>query len=590
MLKLAALSSASPLLSGCWPFTRNPKSPCQFPPPSLQGPLTIDAHCHIFNGSDLEVKDFFTKVFWNEKGILGVVSDAVGAILEDLVWLGAPTGDQELALLSKFEACLNDTQKSSLIKQHHDAQYDTGRNALLQTRALSGAPQGSTRMLSQPLSAMATIGRNDVLAEMRAQLQGQTRDEYKTARDQTLSVRSAPNIALSAAANVSISIAGTLDYVLENFQYRYGAFQDYLSAYGNTDGRNVDLMLASMVDYDWWLSQGCPPVTNLQKQVQVMAKMSIVTRGQVHGFVPFDPLREVAFYAGKQPEKACSRYAAAFSSLDLVKDAIQNRGCLGVKLYPPMGFSAYGNADRPATFWDRDWLPKWMLQPVPSTKDNRLLPIGQRLDDALAFLYTWCSDNDVPVMAHSDASNGVVQEFKDLAGPQYWSKVLAADRWPNLRISFGHLGGFSDQSPAPRSAAEQFIALMGQTGPGSNAHADSAYFSEVLDANGSLKAEIIKQYQAAPVLPNRLMYGTDWNLLINFGQIKPYLADFISIFNDVDKTIGSNASGRFFGSNAAEWIGLKQGMPARKRVTDFYKKNGLNPDRNPPDWMKKVDA
>lgn len=592
LLKAAIFSAASPLLSGCWPFTRRPSSPCHIAPPNLQGqPLTIDAHCHIFNGSDLEVKDFFDKVAWNEKGILGVVSEAIGAILQDLAWNNAPNGDKELALLAQFEACLNEPKRSALIKQHHDDQYTKGRDALLKTKALSTPPQN--RKFSQPPPATQAISRDDVLAQMRDRLQSsKTRDEYKAARD--LVPPSPPPSALPAipATNASFSIAGALDYVMENFQYRYGAVQDYLATYGNTNGRNVDLMVACMVDFDWWLSKGCPPVTNLKKQIEVVSKISVVTRGQVHGFVPFDPLREVAFYAGKQPENSCHHAPVASSSLDLVKDAIQNQGCLGVKLYPPMGFAAFDNAGLPSNLWDRDWLPKWMLQPVPSTRDNRQLPIGQRLDDALAALYSWCSQNEVPILAHSNASNGVIQDFKELAGPKYWASVLAADRWPNLRVSFGHLGGFSDQNPVAGSDPAKFIALMGQdkNGPGVNAYADAAYFSEVLDDNNSLKSEMIAEYQAAPVLPGRLMYGTDWNLLINVGKIKPYLANFISILQDVDAATGSHASERFFGYNAAEWIGLKQGMPARKRLTDFYKRNGWDSDRNPPDWMQKLDS
>jgi len=261
-----------------------------------------------------------------------------------------------------------------------------------------------------------------------------------------------------------------------------------------------------------------------------------------------------------------------------------------------MGFAAYGNSGIPFSFWDQEWLPKWMASDqIPSTRDNRRLPIGQRLDDALAALYTWCSQNEVPILAHSNASNGVVEEFKKLAGPDYWKEVLTPDRWPNLRVSFGHLGGFSNQNPVSGSNPEKFIALMGQDkhGPGGNAYADSAYFSEVLDENGSLKTEMIAQYQAAPVLPSRLMYGTDWNLLINVGKIKPYLSNFISILNQVDTATGSHVSERFFGYNAAEWIGLKQGMPARKRLTDFYKNhknNNFDPDRTPPDWMQKLDS
>src|SRR5258708_5784995 len=80
LLKGAALTAANSFLSGCW-LTKHPVSPCQIAPLSIQGKLlTIDAHCHVFNGSDLQVEDFFKRIVWNEKGVLGSVSAAVGAL------------------------------------------------------------------------------------------------------------------------------------------------------------------------------------------------------------------------------------------------------------------------------------------------------------------------------------------------------------------------------------------------------------------------------------------------------------------------------------------------------------------------------
>ncbi len=596
VLKTAALSVASSFMTGCWPYTRHPLAPpCQSAPSPASSKLTIDAHCHIFNGSDLDVKDFFNKVAWNEKGIMAPVSDAVAAILEDLAWSTAPNGEQELAMLDKFKGCLSESARRSLIKHHHDARYVAARKALLSTKALNSVKESGAQMLSGPFGTTNAASRDNVLAEMHQRLQPKSRDAYLQLRDNAYSAlhtqATQPEYLSPVNASTQFSAAGSLDYLIENFQYRYGAMQDYLATYSEKSGRNVDLMLASMVDYDWWISLGSGPATALPKQVQVMAKISVVSQGQVHGFVPFDPLREVAYWAGKTPARRAGAEAAAFSSLAIVKDAIENQGCVGVKLYPPMGFAAYGNAECGPEFWRRDWLPSWMIEPIPSKNDNHLLPVGQRLDDALSALYTWCCDNEVPIMAHSNSSNGVVDEFKALAGPKYWRSAL--DRWPNLRVSFGHLGGFSDPKNAGQSNSDPslFIALMTEDShkAGAKAYGDTAYFSEVLSAKSSLKDQILYAYLKSSILAKRLMYGTDWNLLINVGDIKDYLSDFITVLNAADQASGQ-VSERFFGYNATEWIGLRKDMPARKRLESFYLRNGFDLQRNPPSWMYKLDS
>ena len=100
-----------------------------------------------------------------------------------------------------------------------------------------------------------------------------------------------------------------------------------------------------MVDYDWWLEGGKRPKTPLPIQARVMEQISIMSRGRVHGMVPFDPLREAAYRAG--------RHMHNFSSLAFVQNAIYNQGCIGVKLYPSMGSAPWNNSQLPKNFWDQ---------------------------------------------------------------------------------------------------------------------------------------------------------------------------------------------------------------------------------------------
>ena len=58
----------------------------------LAGQLTIDAHCHVFNGTDLQVEVFFARVAVDQDGGLGFAARAIGDLLEDLAWKYALRG------------------------------------------------------------------------------------------------------------------------------------------------------------------------------------------------------------------------------------------------------------------------------------------------------------------------------------------------------------------------------------------------------------------------------------------------------------------------------------------------------------------
>jgi predicted TIM-barrel fold metal-dependent hydrolase len=252
-----------------------------------------------------------------------------------------------------------------------------------------------------------------------------------------------------------------------------------------------------------------------------------------------------------------------------------------VKLYPPMGFAAWGNTGK--TVWQgKPSLPAAAQEPG----------FGKRLDDAMRTLFTYCMQNDLPIMAHTNHSNGQYEEFKDLAGSDYWGKAL--QEFPGLRISFGHCGD-TDLEDHKGEKTLGFLKLMTPEpgSAGANAFADSGYFAGSLINQGRMKDALRSLYAGEKrIMLERLMYGTDWTMILPQKNVERYLSDFVDVMRRIvqaEPDIGARGTtlpDAFFGRNAVEFLGLRAGQKNRVRLERFYSLNNVPT----PDWMTKVDA
>ncbi|HBO7163504.1 TPA: amidohydrolase family protein [Pseudomonas aeruginosa] len=583
-LILALMYSAT--LSGCCHVRSKIRPYCPTSPAIsyLDGPLTIDTHCHVFNGSDLHISPFLSRVLIHDgDGAVARAFEALTDFIQNISWALAPRGERELMELALLTSCEDEfaTNQSSDAKARV---YEYGGAGALRQRAHSAGReelQAAAKRTPQLQTLLRLYGASQLTALDEAtqtklaaalmieKIPEKVEDYIDTRSDKAFSVMS-----LSEK-----SASGIINFLLQNFQYRYVSVHDYLRTYNVPGKRVVDLMLPSMVDYDWWLAEGRSTQTTLSVQIQVAEQISILTGGRVHAFVPFDPLKQVAF----------ELYGTGEDSLGVAKRAILSHGCVGIKLYPPMGFAALGNTDlrMPSgnNFWARDWLPDLTDRP----------DIGQRLDNAMRELFAWCVDAQVPIMAHTNISNGVTSEFEELAGAKYWAKAL--HDYPNLRISFGHFGGLGSEKGLNHS--KEFAKLMSAApgAPGQFAYADAAYISEVLNGDPKILEALEDIYdrtamKRSAALANRFMYGTDWEMTLAHGNVGGYLSDWANLLQAMEARPAIKQAGlvglsdKFFGLNAAEWIGLRQGEESRRRLNAFYAANGVSP----PDWAMKIDA
>ncbi|MBV9077746.1 MAG: hypothetical protein JO048_09695 [Methylobacteriaceae bacterium] len=556
----AAALAATGAMGGCGTLFTPPVTtlcPESLPTTGPAGPLTIDTHVHMFNGSDIQIREYIAKVrsldtpgLKDLAGILQILGDAV-----------APSGEAELTALRDLSARLASAcspgEAKIALSAYADVQHQRSVQALksaasrMRGRRRLGSFRGSGETVADAIEALP-----DRYAPMAAR-----RHRLRSAR---------------GSGRRDDGTKAAVDFVVHQLQYRFVNLIEFLNGYQVRSGRQIDLALCHMLDFDWALAGGSPTPTTIEEQIDVMEQVAILTGGRAHGYAPFDPFKQVAHALGLEPANPFDRLAAA----------VMQRGCIGVKMYPPMGFAPFGNAFIPPSFWVGSSVPRALQRP----------DLGVLLDQALGELYAWCVANAVPIMLHTSASNGPSIPFRETCtDPKNWAR-MPDDVARNLRVSFGHFGD-TEVGRGSTTRAQAYAALMGKPGDrGGRYYADAAYFTHGLDNPATVRDALRALYELTATrdapLAERLMYGSDWEmLLIEGGDTTAYLGNFVGIFQALDRQPTLRAetplSDRFFGLNAARYLDLRSNTTnsTRGRLDRFYSAYGVPK----PAWQVKVD-
>jgi hypothetical protein len=338
--------------------------------PPISGSFAIDVHAHLFNGTDLQVREFIHRNA--SLPYSPELRQIAGELIEALTWTFAPTGCEEYEELAYLSDCGNAAARSARTQQHREKSfqgflkeahrstvYKEYRSSAAQTRRALGITSDSR---AQNIDAIGYL------------LDAESPTDYVKRK------QSIPNL-----RSMTINLADVFDllkFLSQGFNYRYINLQDYLDTYNPAGyrGRGIDLIISNMVDYDWPLAQGSATKTHFQDQVSVMERLSIYSHGRVHAMVPFDPMRQIAIDAGFKPTKGKDSHF----TFGEVQKAVMERGCIGVKIYPVMGFLPTGNESLLPGTWNVDWLPDWMKHPI--TIGGQRKSFGEWLDIKLEAL------------------------------------------------------------------------------------------------------------------------------------------------------------------------------------------------------------
>lgn len=528
----------------------------------------IDVHCHFFNAADLPVRGFLERVALADYTVTQSLQGS--AVTTPSVWHGmaakladlilrrrAPTPQQELECL-KGTACTGFALSSPRVATRSLGQsaQSTADGRLLGEILQSHYEKPATRSIEPSPQARSEAEVDAfvdfVLKEMKA------------------SGEAAPEISSRSFRSIGPSSRGVIqsvaDYIASgrSFFSRYFSWAEVLTNYRANiaatyqslyDPKKSRLVLATpaLVDYNFWLDDQSP--SPIRDQIELMAHLSLRSDFPIHGFAPFDPLREIR------------RAPSDPSSLEIVQEAVRQHGFLGAKLYSPMGFRPSGNAELGFRF--------------PASSADIDHTVGKRLDQALDSLYAWCQKEEAAILAHTTDSQSAGPEFASRAEPKFWRSVL--EKYPTLRLNLAHFGNFtqafapnSDVDPETRfdKTWEYEIGTFIKSGRFPHVYADISYFYWVLEGGEdkkklkAVKAMFKRYFETFDRDVTRLMFGTDWNMIAKAQGFGGYVDATEGFFRD----IGLNEAqlDRLFYKNALNYLGLQGSPKVSARLKAFY--------------------
>lgn len=453
----------------------------------------VDIHCHTFNADDLPVRGFVQRVAFHDHDL----GADIAALVDVLIQASAPGYLDERRQL----------------------------DALLGEDAGLEAPMPA---LGADLDAEVEVALSRLQASEPELLQrvavGFARDEELGGGEEGLAdLAAAGRRAIRWVKLFGMSRLAVTSRLVANF------------------GDRVDLFTPLLVDLGMGLydSEG----TTMRQQVELHEKISRlsmlgrlpgVNRARIHPFLGFDPRRQLQA-SGVDVE----------TPLELCRNAVEQYGFIGIKLYPPMGWQPIGNEPDPRSAFD-----------------------PEAVDDVLRQLYAWCEAEDVPLTAHCAMSNAAHRDYLAFSSPERWRRVLA--EFPGLHLNLGHFGGA--RADEPRDGWPWAIARL--------ATDDHRYlFADVgnhrIDRDDVARGylDMLEAMFGEPTtagMKQRVMYGSDWYMLAALPDHEEFLDNYESLYR---ARFGDAATDDFLGGNALRFLGFDDATNKNaKRLRARYEK------------------
>ncbi|MFV0490207.1 MAG: amidohydrolase family protein [Pseudorhodobacter sp.] len=535
---LSSTSATGLFVAGCDIYEPEVERPSDLPK------FGIDIHTHVFNATDIPIPGFLGQVFFRspEKPVSGnYPTSALIRLITDIFLTTTRTAAQELASLSGLRT-VSLTDAETLRERDKRVVAEGIREFEQQNKGLNA-------------EAMNRDGLEDArLMQELNQLAGGSMFAMRGSRDLGTAVAEAVfDDPVEVESTQSFSggggnLAQNLKWAALLTRDRKDILGELIRLYGLRTPKNggapvgIRAFSPSLVDFEYWfLEKPQTRFSPIPDQIALMSRLArLEQRAVLLNFVPFCPLR--AAIKGDAWHQ-------------VIRDAITNRGFVGMKLYPPMGFKPIGN-------------------PAGERFGQRAKVSGAAIDRELRRMYRWCERNGVPIKAHGNNSLAAGQCSGRNAAPNLWAPVL--EEFPELRVNIAHFGGFEEETPTDACAddmpsyEERVAALITRF---DNAYVDLGYWNEVAGRNRPGRA-IVQKVNALLAdhdrLGSRIMYGSDYTMIGREPQHGSYLTDLraaIARLEGVEEE-------RIFSLNAQSFLQLDDpDSPTRRRLRRFFPRN-----------------
>ncbi|WP_196223562.1 amidohydrolase family protein [Roseibium sp. RKSG952] len=511
-------------MPGCWKkenFSR---------PIASEG--AIDIHAHIFNANDVPIVGFAQQVLIRDPHRPvedNFLTEAFLRLVAGVARSNTPTAADELKELR--ERGLRSADASTLLKEDEENMASALANYTdeLQSRGAGLTSQDEQELLARLVSETGFEPTPGALLDA---------DEVGSTMAARVFEREAAGRTDSFQRNSDF--VQTLRWAALLTRRRGDLLAELVRLYGGE--QQIKVFSPSLVDFQYWFRTQ-ETVTPRREQIELMSLLAKQSRDAVVlNVAPFCPLRA-----------ALERDADANAdTLSVVRDAVQNKGFVGVKLYPPMGFLPWHNAN---VSLDGAY--------------RRPRRGGQALDDELKLLYEWCVAEGVPIKAHANNSIAADVCTGQYANPANWRPVL--DQYPDLRLNLAHFGGFDEEHAGGDHCGdhgdnwEDELADMLDSYP--NLYFDVGYWIEATD-NDRVINRTRALLERQPLALERMMYGSDWSMIGRVPGHQSYYADVQTALFKIgleDSEINAVEAG-----NARKYLGLGPGDPNYNRLRDFF--------------------
>jgi predicted TIM-barrel fold metal-dependent hydrolase len=350
-------------------------------------------------------------------------------------------------------------------------------------------------------------------------------------------------------------------------------------------GDGIELSVPLVIDYEYWFRNTRD--IQIDDQVRRIASDIVIPfAGRIHPFVPFDPVRELAWRHGlPRPDDPAFGPAEHVSSLALVKDAVLHRGFLGVKIYNSLGYRPLGNDavdDERRRHFRKIGRPRYGAL------------TGAGIDAVLDELYAFCAANQVPIAAHcgSDGIESYPGASFTFGSPEHWRPVLR--RYPGLHLDLAHFGWshglrYADSRQRRRRGTANWIrTILDMLAEFPNLYTDVAHHEVVTP---EAERNFTEDYRAMctdfpGLVQERLLFGIDWHVITRMDGFEGFKAAYARILG-ASGIFSPSELEDFFGGNALRFLGLLPlGTPGgwtmnRARLGTFYAADGIVP----PAWF-----